>query len=138
VSSRSGVLPALAAGALFGLGLAISRMVDPAKVLGFLDLAGDWDPSLALVLAGATGTALLGLQWLARRRPALRATLARLPRSGIDARLLGGACLFGIGWGLVGFCPGPALAALLLGGLEPAVFALAMAAGMLLADRLSG
>ena len=129
------ILPALLAGALFGLGLAISRMVDPAKVLGFLDVAGHWDPSLVFVLGGATGTTLLGLQLLGRRDGRLRATLAGLPRSGIDRRLVGGAVLFGIGWGLVGFCPGPAVAALLLAPVAPLVFVVAMLAGMLVADR---
>ncbi len=129
------ILLALLSGILFGLGLAISRMVDPAKVLGFLDVAGHWDPSLAFVLGGATGTTFIGLRLLGRGSMTLRQTLAALPRSGIDRRLVGGAVLFGIGWGLVGFCPGPALAALLLGPIAPLVFVLAMVAGMLVADR---
>ncbi len=126
-------LAALAGGLLFGLGLTVSQMVNPAKVLGFLDLAGNWDPSLAIVLAGAVVTAALGFRLVQRADRPLLAPAFRLPSATrIDRPLLLGAALFGLGWGLVGFCPGPALAALGLDGLPVAAFILAMLAGMLL------
>lgn len=126
------VLAALAAGLLFGLGLTVSQMANPAKVVGFLDLAGDWDPSLAFVLAGAVVTTAVGFQLVQRAGRPLLAPAFRLPNATrIDRPLLLGAAIFGLGWGLVGFCPGPALAALGLDGLPVAVFVLAMLAGML-------
>jgi len=97
---------ALIAGALFGLGLSISGMTQPAKVLNFLDLAGAWDPSLAVVMIGALAISAPGFAWVRRRAGA--ATDA--PSAAIDARLLIGSALFGIGWGIAGYCPGPALA----------------------------
>lgn len=126
-------LAALAAGLLFGLGLTVSQMANPAKVLGFLDLAGDWDPSLAFVLAGAVGTAALGFRLVRRAGRPLLAPAFRLPTATrIDRPLLLGAAIFGAGWGLIGFCPGPALTAVGLDGLPVIVFVLAMLAGMLL------
>ncbi len=127
------ILAGLACGVLFGVGLAISRMIDPAKVLGFLDVAGDWDPSLALVLIGAVAVSALAFRAIRRRpRPLLDARFHLPARKDVDARLVAGASVFGIGWGLVGFCPGPALAALALGLWQPAVFVAAMLAGMAL------
>lgn len=125
-------IAALAAGLLFGLGLALSRMVDPAKVLGFLDVTGDWDPSLALVLAGAAGTAAIGFRLVLGRRVApLFAETFSLPTArNIDRRLGVGAAIFGVGWGLVGLCPGPALAGLGLAFRPVAIFVIAMLAGM--------
>ncbi len=125
------LLAALGAGLLFGLGLTVAAMVDPAKVLGFLDLAGDWDPSLALVMAGAIPLAALG-QALGRRRgrPLLAAAFQPLPTGGPDRPLLLGAMLFGVGWGLVGLCPGPALATLTLGLWQGWLFVAAMLVGM--------
>jgi uncharacterized protein len=130
-------LIALSAGLLFGAGLAISGMHDPAKVLGFLDIAaivsGGWDPSLAFVMAGGLAVTLPAF-WYARRRaapvaaPAFQAPTA----TAIDRRLMLGAAVFGVGWGLVGFCPGPALAALAFGATGTILFVLAMMAGMLL------
>ena len=103
---------ALLSGLLFGLGLLISGMANPAKVLGFLDLAGAWDPSLALVMAGAIAVAFLPMQWVQRRGITLRGEQAQLPTSRqIDRRLVIGSLLFGAGWGVAGFCPGPALVA---------------------------
>ncbi len=126
-------LASLAAGLLFGLGLTVSQMANPAKVLGFLDLGGDWDPSLAFVLAGAVATAALGFRLVQRAGRPLLAPAFRLPAATrIDRPLLLGAAVFGLGWGLVGFCPGPALTALGLDGLTVPVFVLAMFAGMLL------
>jgi uncharacterized membrane protein YedE/YeeE len=126
-------LGALLAGILFGLGLAVSQMINPAKVLAFLDFAGRWDPSLALVMAGALGVTALGYR-LALKRPApLLAPRFEVPTlREIDRRLLAGAVLFGIGWGLVGFCPGPAIASLAYGVRESIIFVAAMLAGMAL------
>ncbi len=131
------VLVSLAAGLVFGAGLAVSQMVSPAKVLAFLDLgaipAGGWDPSLALVMTGALAVAAAGFRLVARRARPLCAPAFHLPqRRAIDARLVAGALLFGAGWGLVGYCPGPAIASLAYGRWQTAVFVLAMLAGMLL------
>jgi len=134
---------ALFAGTLFGLGLAVSGMMNPAKVIGFLDVAGDWDPTLAFVMGGALLATVPASRWILRQPRPLLASEFDLPtKKTLDARLLGGAALFGVGWGLSGFCPGPAVAAMvpaLIGGL-PAVFVFtgAMVAGMFLFGRLSG
>lgn len=130
-------LIALVAGLLLGLGLAISGMFDPAKVLGFLDIAaiasGGWDPSLAFVMAGGLAVTLPAFQVARRWSQPVAAEKFHTPTAaGIDAKLITGALLFGIGWGLVGYCPGPAVAALAFGATGTIVFALAMAAGMLL------
>ncbi|MGU3537545.1 DUF6691 family protein [Methylobacterium sp. A54F] len=124
-------LAALAAGLLFGIGLALSGMLDPARVRGFLDVAGAWDPSLAFVLGGAVTVSGLGYA-LARRsaRPVLAARFDLPARTRIDRPLLLGAALFGVGWGLSGLCPGPAVAALSTGSTPVLVFAGAMLAGM--------
>jgi uncharacterized protein len=126
-------LVAFATGALFSLGLALSGMTDPAKVLGFLDVTGAWDPALLFVMAG--GVAVFAAAWQVARR--MRAPLvagarfAELPRE-LDGKLVAGALLFGAGWGLAGYCPAPALAAVGAGVEGAAVFAAAMVAGMLL------
>jgi len=123
---------ALAAGVLFGLGLALSGMVNPAKVLGFLDIFGPWDPSLAAVMATAIPVTWVFYRLAYRRGRALSdAALPPPPSPVIDLPLVLGALLFGVGWGLVGFCPGPALATLVL---EPRswLFLVALIAGMLL------
>ncbi|HQT75975.1 MAG TPA: YeeE/YedE family protein [Rhodopila sp.] len=122
---------ALIAGALFGLGLTISQMINPAKVLGFLDFAGNWDPSLAFVLASAVAVAAAGFA-LARRRsaPLLDSRFVVPSKTHLDGRLLTVAVLFGIGWGLIGYCPGPALASLSVGGLGSGIFVIAMLVGM--------
>jgi uncharacterized membrane protein YedE/YeeE len=122
---------ALISGLLFGLGLTVSRMIDPAKVLGFLDLFGDWDPSVAFVMLGAIPVAALGY-WLARRRiaPLCAAVYSGPTQQRIDRRLAGGAVLFGVGWGLVGYCPGPAIASIGLGNPGTWLFLAAMLAGM--------
>lgn len=126
------IAAALAAGLLFGFGLALSGMMDPERVLGFLDIAGHWDPSLAFVLAGAVGVSALGYLIRARlTRPVLAAEFQVPASRRVDARLLGGSALFGIGWGLAGLCPGPALAALPLGIAPAYVFVGAMLLGML-------
>jgi len=122
---------ALLAGLVFGTGLYVSQMVNPAKVLAFLDVAGNWDPSLAFVMAGALVVTVLG-NTIARKRSApFAGSSFQWPTSRqIDARLVGGAALFGIGWGLVGFCPGPALAALAFGLWPVALFVASMVVGM--------
>lgn len=121
----------LLAGTIFGAGLAVSQMINPAKVIGFLDLAGDWDPTLAFVMAGALAVATPGFALVRRRARPLFAETFQVPtRTAIEPRLLAGAALFGLGWGLAGFCPGPALAAL-ASGLAPVwLFVGAMIAGM--------
>jgi len=122
---------ALISGLVFGLGLILSGMANPAKVLAFLDLAGRWDPSLALVMAGAIAVALPAFAWAKRRKTSMLGTALSLPTSTtIDARLVGGGLLFGVGWGLAGFCPGPALVALGMGEAKALLFVVAMLAGM--------
>lgn len=133
------LLTALGAGVLFGFGLGLSQMVNPAKVLAFLDVAGDWDPSLALVMAGALAVALPAFRWVLRRGAPLSAPAFALPTAHmIDLRLLGGAALFGVGWGLVGLCPGPAIASLAYGKPGTVVFLLALVAGAALARLTPG
>jgi len=118
-------------GLLFGLGLVISGMSDPAKVLNFLDLAGTWDPSLAFVMAGAVIVAFFGYRIVLRRPAPLVGGRFHLPHvAGIDRRLVVGAAIFGLGWGLSGFCPGPAITALGLGAGGTLAFLPAMLVGM--------
>jgi hypothetical protein len=132
-----GWLTALASGILFGLGLAVSHMVDPAKVLAFLDIAGDWDPSLALVLGGALAVTVIAFpQVLRRARPLDAASFSAPAMRSVDRRLVAGAALFGVGWGLVGLCPGPAIASLAFGRLESVVFLVAMVAGFALSNAV--
>ena len=124
---------AFVSGALFAVGLGIAGMTQPAKVLAFLDVAGRWNPSLAFVMLGAIGVYALGYRVaLWRGAPVHPAAFALPTRRDIDASLAGGAALFGLGWGLVGYCPGPALTALASGHVGPIVFVAAMLAGMLL------
>jgi uncharacterized membrane protein YedE/YeeE len=118
-----------ASGTLFAIGLALSGMTDPGKVLAFLDVAGAWDPTLAFVMGGAVG--FHGL-WLLLSRRSRRTATSPKAEHGVDARLVGGAALFGVGWGLSGYCPGPALVAIGMGRHEAVVFVAAMAAGVLL------
>lgn len=126
-----GKLTALLAGLIFGLGLLLAGMANPTKVLGFLDLAGAWDPSLALVMAGAIGVALLPFSWAKRHSQALLGAPMQLPnKRGLDRRLIIGSLVFGVGWGIAGICPGPALVLLLTGHWQALVFVLAMLAGM--------
>jgi uncharacterized protein len=129
-------LVALLAGVLFAVGLGIAGMTQPSKVLAFLDVAGDWDPSLAFVMAGAIAVgmpAFRGARARGRGGPAPESQVSTRER--IDLRLVGGAALFGIGWGLVGYCPGPALVSLTTLALPPFVFVAAMFAGMRLHAR---
>lgn len=121
----------LLAGAVFGLGLLVSGMANPAKVLGFLDLAGPWDPSLALVMAGAIAVGSIAFGIARRRTRSLIGLEMKLPSGrAVDRRLIAGSLLFGVGWGIAGFCPGPALVALGMGQGKALVFVAAMLAGM--------
>lgn len=132
-----GRLIALAAGLLFGIGLIASGMTDPAKIKGFLDVTGAWDPSLAFVMAGAIGVGLVGFALARRRARAWDGEPIALPtRTTLDARLIVGGVLFGIGWGWAGFCPGPAWVAMASGSSAALLFVVAMLAGMWVHDRL--
>ena len=129
-------LIALTCGLVFGLGLIAGGMTDPAKVKGFLDLFGAWDPSLALVMGGAVAVGVFAFAAARRRSLSWTGERMELPTSTvIDARLIVGGLLFGAGWGLGGFCPGPAVVSLASGLLPAAVFVAAMLAGMLVHDR---
>ena len=135
------VLMALLNGLVFGLGLIISGMTDPSKVIGFLDLAGKWDPSLTFVMGGAILVGVFAFRFAATRPRAILGGPMRLPTARhIDRRLILGGLAFGAGWGLAGYCPGPALASLATGGSKPLIFTAAMLAGMAIfeiQDRLS-
>lgn len=121
---------ALIAGLVFGLGLVISQMVNPAKVLAFLDITGDWDPSLAFVMGSALVVTTIGFAVLKSQAKPVLAERFQFPASReIDIRLASGAIMFGVGWGLVGLCPGPAITALSVGGLQAAGFLAAMFVG---------
>jgi len=122
---------ALLAGAVFGIGLIVSGMADPAKVLGFLDLAGAWNPSLALVMAGAVLVGAFAFAFARKRTVSLLGLQMRMPTATrIDGRLVAGSLVFGIGWGIAGFCPGPSLVALGMGERKALLFVLAMLVGM--------
>jgi uncharacterized protein len=124
-------LSAFAAGLIFGIGLIVSGMSDPSKVIGFLDIAGRWDPSLAFVMAGAIMVGLVAFRLAGRRAEPVLGGPMRLPAArDIDRRLVLGSAVFGAGWGLAGYCPGPALVSLGSGQDQAIVFTLAMLAGM--------
>jgi hypothetical protein len=130
-------LVAFPSGVLFGSGLAWSGMTNPARVQGFLDVTGAWDPTLVLVMASALAVAAPGFALALRRpRPFLESTFRLPTRTRIDRPLLAGAVIFGIGWGLAGLCPGPAIAGLVTGSPAVVLFVLAMVVGQLLAGRL--
>jgi hypothetical protein len=125
-------------GLLFGLGLVVSGLINPAKVLNFLDIAGSWDPSLALTMGAAVLATAAGYRLaFAKVAPAFAGAFQLPTAAAIDARLISGSALFGIGWGLVGYCPGPAIAALSSGSTSTALFVAAMLAGMALARGLT-
>jgi uncharacterized protein len=118
-------------GLVFGIGLIVSGMTDPSKVTGFLDLAGMWDPSLAFVMGGAILVGIVAFRFAGRRERSLLGDVMRMPTAKhIDRRLVLGSLAFGMGWGLAGYCPGPALASLASGDAKPVVFTVAMLAGM--------
>lgn len=125
-------------GLLFGLGLILSGMTDPAKVIGFLDIAGAWNPSLAFVMVGAILVAIAAFRLAGSRPKALLGGAMHLPTTRqIDKRLVIGGLTFGIGWGLAGYCPGPALASLATGGGDPLIFVIAMLTGMAIYEIFS-
>ena len=130
-------LIAVLSGLLFGIGLLASGMTDPAKVKGFLDLFGLWDPSLALVMGGAIAVGLIGFTFAGKRTSSWSGEPIDLPKSTVvDWRLVLGGILFGVGWGIAGYCPGPGIVAASSGSLAGGVFVLAMLAGMTIHDRL--
>jgi uncharacterized protein len=125
------ILSALLVGLIFGIGLILGGMTNPAKVIGFLDLFGNWDPSLAFVMGGAISVGLLAFRIAGGRPTSLLGEPMRLPtRNDIDKRLITGSLVFGAGWGLAGFCPGPALVALGTGSLKATIFVASMLVGM--------
>ncbi|MCS0589669.1 DUF6691 family protein [Massilia norwichensis] len=131
------IVSALIVGLLFGIGLIVAGMTNPAKVQGFLDLAGNWDPSLAFVMGGAILVGLVAFRFAGKRERSLLGEAMRLPTATqIDRRLVLGGLAFGAGWGLAGFCPGPALASLTTGGSKALLFGGAMLAGMLVFEIL--
>lgn len=131
------ILVALLSGLLFGLGLSLGGMTDPAVVLGFLDVFGQWNPRLAFVMGGAVLTTAIGYRWVLRRSRPLLEDSFQLPKARhFDIRLIGGAAVFGIGWGIAGYCPGPALASLSGGAPSLLVLLASMIAGWWLATRM--
>ena len=133
------ILSSLLAGLIFGIGLIVSGMSNPAKVIGFLDLAGNWDPSLAFVMGGAIMVGVITFLYARRRSASLLGKPLQIPTlKQIDARLIGGSALFGIGWGVAGICPGPGLVLLGSGLSEGLLFVVAMLAGMLTFDWQQG
>ena len=130
-------LTALLSGLLFGAGLALSGMINPMKVQNFMDVFGAWDPTLIFVMGAGLAVTFIGYRMVLRRRKPLYAEGFSLPAAtGIDARLIGGSVLFGMGWGLTGFCPGPAIASLIFGQWPSVLFVAAMAIGMLAAQLM--
>lgn len=131
------LIAALFTGLIFGLGLIVSGMTDPSKVIGFLDIAGRWNPSLALVMVGAIAVGVIAFGFARTRTLSFLGEPFRLPTATqIDKRLLLGGVVFGFGWGLAGYCPGPALASVLTGGIKPLVFVAAMIVGMAIFEVL--
>ena len=125
-------------GLVFGLGIAISGMANPAKVLNFFDVAGSWDPSLAFVMGGALAVTLLGYRFVLKRRSPITTGVFHLPtKTAIDRCLLAGSAVFGVGWGIAGFCPGGALPVLGTGDSEVLIFAAAMVSGIVAAKVLT-
>lgn len=132
IDQRSGIrgITALASGIIFGIGLAISQMVNPQKVVGFLDVTGNWDPSLALVMGGAVAVTFIAFRLTRNSQSPLFDSMFHRPgKTRIDAPLVIGSAVFGIGWGLSGYCPGPGIATLATGSTEALVFVAAMIAG---------
>ncbi len=128
----------LLCGLIFGTGLAMSGMTDTAKVLGFLDLSGNWVPDLAFVMGGAVLVTVVAFRFVLRRQTPLLGKKFFVPGTTVlDGKLLGGAAIFGIGWGLYGYCPGPALSAMAYGETNTFIFVAAMLAGMALASRVA-
>ena len=132
-------LIALACGLIFGVGLAMSGMTDTAKVIGFLNVFGDWIPDLAFVMGGAVLVTVIVFRYVLRRDNPLLADSFSLPtKTRLDSRLLGGAATFGVGWGLYGYCPGPAISALVYLNPQTVIFVAAMLTGLVIANKLTG
>ena len=129
-------LAGLAIGALFGVGLAVSQMTNALKVLAFLNLAGGWDPSLLLVMLAATSVTFFGYRWATNKAPLFEEKHYLPTARDIDLRLVAGAVVFGVGWGLAGYCPGPAITGLASGSMEPIIFVAAMVVGSQIARLL--
>src|SRR5262249_41815489 len=135
-ASAEQLLAARAAGAVFGLGLALSDMVNPARVVGFLDVAGKWDPTLLFVMGGALAVAIPGFRWIPKRpRPQFAGAFSLPTKTDLEPRLIVGAAIFGVGWGLSGLCPGPAVTDLVTLSAPVAAFLVAMLAGAFTYDR---
>ena len=135
----SQVIAALASGVVFAIGLGLAGMTQPAKVFGFLNVFGNWDPSLAFVMMGAIGVHAIAIRVAAARpAPILAERFSGPTRTRIDGKLVGGAALFGVGWGLAGYCPGPAITSVASLELAPIAVVAAMVAGMFLYDALQG
>ena len=129
---------ALLSGLIFGFGLSMSGMLNPQRVQGFLDIFGQWDPSLAFVLGGAVAVAAIGIQIMRKSsHPILEARYHVPTKKRIDASLILGSAIFGVGWGIGGLCPGPAIALLSLGTIKPTVFVISMVVGMQIHDRMT-
>jgi uncharacterized membrane protein YedE/YeeE len=125
------ILTAFVAGLIFGLGLILSGMTNPAKIIGFLDIFGHWDPSLVLVMLGAITTTAISFHLIKNRQQSFLGKQINLPVNiSIDRKLILGSLIFGIGWGLAGYCPGPSLVSILQGGYQPLVFVISMLIGM--------
>jgi uncharacterized membrane protein YedE/YeeE len=125
------IMTAFVTGLIFGLGLILSEMTNPAKIIGFLDIFGNWDPSLVLVMLGAITVNAVSFKLTKSRQQSFFGQQIKLPKSSnIDHRLITGSLIFGVGWGLAGYCPGPALTSVLLGGYQPLIFAISMLIGM--------
>lgn len=128
---------ALVAGVVFGLGLSVSQMVNPDKVLNFLDVAGSWDPSLALVMMGALAVGITGFRWARKHdKPVFGSRFHITDKTALDKPLVAGAAIFGIGWGMTGYCPGPAFASMALGNQEAFVMVVSIYAGFWAAGLL--
>jgi uncharacterized protein len=130
-------ISSLLAGLIFGIGLILSGMTNPAKIIGFLDFAGKWDPTLMFVMLGAILVSFFAFRVAAKRSSTVLGKPISIPtKKEFDARLIAGSAIFGIGWGLAGYCPGPGLASIVTGGLQPILFVIAMIIGMALYEAL--
>lgn len=125
------IFTSLIAGLIFGLGLILSGMANPSKIIGFLDITGQWDPSLLFVMVGALAISFFAFHYVSKRETTCLQQTVQLPNAKqIDQKLVIGSITFGMGWGIAGYCPGPALTSLLTGNLEPVIFVVAMLTGM--------
>lgn len=133
------IIASLLTGLIFGLGLIVAGMVNPAKVIGFLDITGHWDPSLVFVMVGGIGVAMIGFYFAKKQRHAVLGGPMDFPTArGIDKRLVIGSSMFGVGWGIAGFCPGPAIVSVGAGSVQAMVFVAAMILGMVVFAALNG